>query len=442
MTRRFKRFSTLILFVLICSVLLTTFFLPSAYALGSVKIAFIDTGISTKHIDPLQVAEGKNYIFPGLDTQDREGHGTSTAGMVLGSTKIGIEGSCPQAVAVPLVTYDRYPSGVAKIGDVSVMCEAIYEAIDFFECRVINISMGIVIDTEELRLAIEYAEEKGVVVVSALGNDNQNYPDREYYPALYPTVIGVGAAENTEEGFKVADFSNRKGVSVLAEGVGVKTVTNRNDSKPMIRNGTSFACSYVAGLCAQLLIESPTLTPAQVRAILFATAHDIDLPGVDLESGWGIVGIQRQNKETVSRGLMAALLYTYEGQQNTEKVYFADVLSGSYYEDAIFWAAAKSIVNGYGNGDFGPDNTLTREQFVTILYRYAKYKEMDVSVGEDTNILSYKDIDQLSEYAISAMQWACGSGLIQGYNGYIMPKGNLTREHIAIILLRFSQAVA
>ena len=86
---------------------------------------------------------------------------------------------------------------------------------------------------------------------------------------------------------------------------------------------------------------------------------------------------------------------------------------------------------------------MTREQMVTILWRYAQYKGYDVSVGEDTNILSYDDAFDVAEYAIPAMQWACGSGMVQGMNdpdgeGMILaPESKGTRAQIATMMMRF-----
>ena len=108
-----------------------------------------------------------------------------------------------------------------------------------------------------------------------------------------------------------------------------------------------------------------------------------------------------------------------------------------YYADAIAWATEKGIVSGYGI-TFGPDDPVTREQLVTILWRYAQYKGYDVSVGEDTNILSYTDVFDISEYAFPAMQWACGEGIINGNDdGSLSPAGNAQRAHLAQILMKF-----
>ncbi len=147
--------------------------------------------------------------------------------------------------------------------------------------------------------------------------------------------------------------------------------------------------------------------------------------------------------ENTSRGMIVTILYRLEGQPAvTGANPFDDVQSGKYYESAIIWAAQNGIVSGYGNGKFGPDDDISREQLAAILYRYAQHKGYDVSVGEDTNILSYNDAFDISKYAIPAMQWACGAGLINGDNGNLMPKGNAERCQVAAILHRFDKVLA
>ena len=100
------------------------------------------------------------------------------------------------------------------------------------------------------------------------------------------------------------------------------------------------------------------------------------------------------------------------------------------------WASENGIVKGSG-GKFDPDGLLTREQLAAILWRYAKYEGRDVSVGENTNILSYNDAFDVSEYAYAPLQWACGDGLIKGSSGNLMPQGTTTRAQVATILVRY-----
>ena len=105
------------------------------------------------------------------------------------------------------------------------------------------------------------------------------------------------------------------------------------------------------------------------------------------------------------------------------------------------WACGDGIINGTSATTISPQGITTREQIAAIMFRYAKYKGYDVSVGESTNILSYTDAESISEYAISAMQWACGSGLMKGKTeSTINPLDNATRAEIAAILQRFLEA--
>mgnify|MGYP002524516152 CR=1 FL=1 len=145
---------------------------------------------------------------------------------------------------------------------------------------------------------------------------------------------------------------------------------------------------------------------------------------------------------STTRGMIVTILYRMEGKPAVlEACPFTDVKAGAYYERAIVWAAENGIVKGYGNGCFGPDDQITREQMAAILYRYAKYRGLDVSVGENTNILSYDDALDISEYAVSAMQWACGAQIIQGADGRLTPGAKATRAQVAAILRRFCENV-
>ncbi len=113
------------------------------------------------------------------------------------------------------------------------------------------------------------------------------------------------------------------------------------------------------------------------------------------------------------------------------------VRSGQWYSEAVAWTAQSGVYTGYADGSFRPNDSITREQLAAILYRYAKYKGVDVSVGEDTNILSYADAAEISDYAFPAMQWACGAGVMQGSNGNLLPRGRATRAQIAAMLHRY-----
>lgn len=139
-----------------------------------------------------------------------------------------------------------------------------------------------------------------------------------------------------------------------------------------------------------------------------------------------------------TRAQLVTILYRLEGSPAASANPFNDIARGSYYEKAVAWAAEHGIVTGYGDGLFGPNDRITREQLASILYRYAQYKKLDVSVGEDTNILSYNDATRISDYAFPAMQWACGARLLKGANGDLLPQNTATRAQTATILYRLA----
>ena len=141
---------------------------------------------------------------------------------------------------------------------------------------------------------------------------------------------------------------------------------------------------------------------------------------------------------TATRAMMATILWRMEGSPApTAEARFTDVRSGQWYSEAVAWTAQSGVYTGYADGSFRPNDSITREQLAAILYRYAKYKGVDVSVGEDTNILSYADAAEISDYAFPAMQWACGAGIMQGSNGNLLPRGRATRAQIAAMLHRY-----
>ena len=141
----------------------------------------------------------------------------------------------------------------------------------------------------------------------------------------------------------------------------------------------------------------------------------------------------------MTRGMLVTVLYRLAGEPATNKsIPFADVDTAMYYANPISWAKQNGIVNGVDENNFAPDAEISRQQLVTILYRFAKLMGKDVSVGEDTNILSYDDVNQVAEYAIPAMQWACGDGVITGRTeSTLAPIGNATRAEVATMLMRF-----
>lgn len=144
---------------------------------------------------------------------------------------------------------------------------------------------------------------------------------------------------------------------------------------------------------------------------------------------------------TTNRGMIVTILHRYEGSPAAGTSRFPDVAAGKYYTDGVAWAASCGVVNGYSDGRFAPDDTITREQMAAILYRYAQYKGFDVSGRADLS--GYRDGNRISPYARDAMAWANQAGLINGVgNNTLSPGGSATRAEVAAILMRFCRNVA
>ena len=180
----------------------------------------------------------------------------------------------------------------------------------------------------------------------------------------------------------------------------------------------------------------------------FTDVNDSDWFGENVKYVFenGLMSGVSENKfapnDNLTRAMLVTILYRAAGEPEVNKsVPFADVKADSYYANAVIWAQQNGIVSGVSENEFAPDTNITREQIATIMFRYAKEKGYDVSVGENTNILSYTDAEDISEYAVDAMQYAVGSGLIKGKSETTLnPKDTATRAEIAAILQRFIEA--
>ena len=139
----------------------------------------------------------------------------------------------------------------------------------------------------------------------------------------------------------------------------------------------------------------------------------------------------------LTRAMIVTILYRMAGSPSVSgSSDFTDVATGKWFAKAVAWAAANGIVNGYGSGLFGPNDPVTREQLAAILYRYAVYGGM-TAVTLEENLGGFADTAQLSAYAIQAMNWAVGQGLINGSGSNLVPKAQATRAQVAAIIHRY-----
>ena len=144
---------------------------------------------------------------------------------------------------------------------------------------------------------------------------------------------------------------------------------------------------------------------------------------------------------TTTRAMIVTILHRLEGTPVVNAVNpFDDVAADQWYTDAVIWANANGIVEGYGDGMFGPADNITREQFAAILYRYANYKDYDT--GKTADLSAYEDALSISSWALDAVKWANAEALITGRTATtLVPTGNTTRAEAATILMRLISAM-
>ena len=139
-----------------------------------------------------------------------------------------------------------------------------------------------------------------------------------------------------------------------------------------------------------------------------------------------------------SRAMVVTILYRLDGSPQAGEAGFPDVAGNQWYTKAVAWASQNGIVKGYGDGRFGPQDNITREQMAAILHRYAQYKGLDLSASGDLS--GFTDAGKVSGYAVEEMSWAVGAGLITGKDGNRLdPQGQASRSEAAAILMRFCQ---
>ena len=184
---------------------------------------------------------------------------------------------------------------------------------------------------------------------------------------------------------------------------------------------------YIAGI----MVKEDQL-PVVKSSFDDVSANDWYFDAVEYVNAEGLMGSTGGNrfapKENTSRAMLMTILARLDG---------VDTAGGAtWYEKGAAWAVENKVSDGSN-----PEGTITRQEIVTMLWRYAQSKGYDVSVGEDTNILSYDDALAVGEWAIPAMQWACGAGIVQGNGGRLNPGAAASRAEIAVMLMRFCETI-
>ena len=141
----------------------------------------------------------------------------------------------------------------------------------------------------------------------------------------------------------------------------------------------------------------------------------------------------------MTRGMMVTVLWRMEKEPVVNYLMmFEDVNQEEYYAEAIRWASSEKIVQGHSKTEFKPDEMMTREEMVTMLYRYAMYKEIDMTTEQDTDLKKFVDHNAISDYAMEAMKWSVGKGIIKGMSEISFAPVTLTaRCEVVAVIMRF-----
>lgn len=431
----------------------------SAAEKSTVRIAVVDTGISVRAIDSDRIDEGQNYAIPGASLMDVLGHGTAVASIIVGSESAGITGVCPEAVLVPLVMSTRDENKKKVSCSVADLATIVYDAVDVYDCDIINLSLTTRTNSSELQEAVNHAWEKGVLVVASIGNDDTA---TVYYPGGFDNVLCVGSV--SQDGTNKASFSNyNRNLDILAPGDKI-TIAQPN-GKTTTGSGTSYSTAYISGMAAKLMLAYPELTAEQIVQLLLASATDLGDVGYDNQTGWGVLNTEKtlsyaaqgrqfrdvaadqwyfegvkfmstqglmkgtdavnfSPNQTTTRAMMWVMLHRMDGQSDTG--------GEIWYSNAQNWVKEYNIADGKS-----PDQVITREEIAAMLYQYSRYKGRDVTTSADLS--SYSDASTVSKNTAEAMKWACGSGIINGMDGALNPQGSATRAQIATMLMRFAK---
>ncbi|MBR4086547.1 MAG: S-layer homology domain-containing protein [Clostridia bacterium] len=206
----------------------------------------------------------------------------------------------------------------------------------------------------------------------------------------------------------------------------------------------------------------PALASGDQKITVYAIWKDLksEVPFLDvLPTQWFYEGVLYTNQKGLmngisetefapdsdtTRAMLVTVLHRMEGSPAPQKQgAFSDIEAGTWYTDAVAWAAENNVVNGMGDGTFAPDDKITREQLTTVLFRYGQFKQKDE--GTRAPLEPFADQAKVSQWASEGMQWAVSKGIINGINEEdktnLQPQGNATRAQIATVLMRYDKEI-
>lgn len=312
---------------------------------NDIKVAVIDSGIY-EHTDlKNSILDGYNYISNSTDATDNIGHGTYVAGIIAAECNNEyITGIAHQVKIIPLKCFDNDVETKA-----SMIANAIYDAVDVYDCDVINMSFGMdeSLTNKTLQLSVAYAIQNGCIVVASVGNDGNS---TEYYPAKYDGVIGVGSINEQMELSWFSQYNST--VDVVAPGEVIQSISIEGYDKD---SGTSFSAPHISAVAAIAKCIDRSISSEQFMSLIETTSANIESDkqeGYDVYFGYGLIDSQRIVEEI----LKETPVFLSPITNNSAKV----------YNNSSIELISKGIVANYVN------NSLLN----------VKFYDVDISPGE------------------------------------------------------------
>ncbi len=257
---------------------------------GKIRVAVIDSGINTAHPDLVgaDIETGHNYVDDNDDTADLYNHGTRVAGIIAAQPDngIGLAGICPQCTIVPIVTMTKknVDGQSVTVGNLEHMIKAINGAVNDYDCKILNMSLGVAGYSKSLEETVDNAVAKGVIIIAAAGNDGTKKEGAYNYPASFDNVISVGAVT---ENLSIADYSQRNDMVDVSAVLRTMSLPSNNGGYISSR-GTSFAAPVITGMTALFISDHPDMDIYGFKNVIMAATADVCESGKDY-SGYGVL---------------------------------------------------------------------------------------------------------------------------------------------------------
>lgn len=275
----------------------------------------------------------------------------------------------------------------------------------------------------------------------------------------YETYYASADVSSSDPNVAAASYDGGDTISIQAVSPGTATITVTASLRQFTSSSVTISVTVAQAAEPPKVPETPVTPKPPVEPEEPGTTEpSVTLPYADVGDGdWyydaaaymyengimtGVTDDAFVPNLTVNRATIVTMLYRLEGTPAAAAPSFPDVAPGQWYTAAVGWASSKGVVTGYDTGNFGPNNSITRQDLALILYRYAQFKGYDVSAS--ANLSAYTDAGSVSAYAQEAMQWAVGAGLITSASTtslVLNPQGDATRAEIAAMFMRFMENV-